>query len=128
MRSIITARAVWSGMLGLSSPCWVTTTLKQLCPLTRGPRSLLACYTAARRWCWRSRWAQWLGICVRGEQQVVGVEINANHLRAATQGYVKGICRPLHVGRRNQVWQIEIFDEHDKLFCISRLTTMVIDI
>ncbi|TPG62639.1 hotdog fold thioesterase [Ewingella americana] len=67
-------------------------------------------------------------LCTRGEQQVVGVEINANHLRAATQGYVKGICRPLHVGRRNQVWQIEIFDEHDKLCCISRLTTMVIDI
>lgn len=67
-------------------------------------------------------------LCTRGEQQVVGVEINANHLRAATQGYVKGVCRALHAGRRNQVWQIEIFDEQEKLCCISRLTTMVIDI
>ncbi len=67
-------------------------------------------------------------LCTRGEQQVVGVEINANHLRAATKGNVKGVCRALHAGRRNQVWQIEIFDEQEKLCCISRLTTMVIDI
>lgn len=66
-------------------------------------------------------------LCTEGEQKVVGVEINANHLRAATQGRVKGVCRALHTGRRNQVWQIEIFDEQERLCCISRLTTMVID-
>jgi len=40
---------------------------------------------------------------------------------------VKGVCRALHTGRRNQVWQIEIFDEQERLCCISRLTTMIID-
>jgi len=66
-------------------------------------------------------------LCSEGEQKVVGVEINANHLRSATQGRVKGVCRALHTGRRNQVWQIEIFDEQERLCCISRLTTMIID-
>jgi len=66
-------------------------------------------------------------LCTVGEQKVVGVEINANHLRAATQGHVKGVCRALHTGRRNQVWQIEIFDEQERLCCISRLTTLVIE-
>ncbi len=65
-------------------------------------------------------------LCSEGEQKVVGVEINANHLRSATKGRVKGVCRALHTGRRNQVWQIEIFDEQERLCCISRLTTMVI--
>ncbi|VEI71057.1 Esterase YdiI [Serratia rubidaea] len=66
-------------------------------------------------------------LCTTGDQQVVGVEINANHLRPAFDGRVRGVCRALHAGRRNQVWQIEIFDKRDKLCCISRLTTAVIE-
>ena len=66
-------------------------------------------------------------LCTSGDQQVVGVEINANHLRPAFDGRVRGVCRALHAGRRNQVWQIEIFDKRDKLCCISRLTTAVIE-
>lgn len=66
-------------------------------------------------------------LCTQGEQQVVGVEINANHLRAVREGKVRGVCRALHVGQRNQVWQIEIFDAKERLCCISRLTTMVIE-
>lgn len=66
-------------------------------------------------------------LCTEGEQKVVGVEINANHLRAVFEGQVRGVCRALHAGRRNQVWQIEIFDARDKLCCISRLTTAVIE-
>jgi 1,4-dihydroxy-2-naphthoyl-CoA hydrolase len=65
-------------------------------------------------------------LCSHGEQQIVGVEINANHLRSVSQGKVRGVCRPLHVGRRSQVWQIEIFDEQQHLCCVSRLTTMVV--
>jgi 1,4-dihydroxy-2-naphthoyl-CoA hydrolase len=66
-------------------------------------------------------------LCTEGEQKVVGLEINANHIRAVFAGQVRGVCRALHAGRRNQVWQIEIFDERDRLCCTSRLTTAVID-
>jgi 1,4-dihydroxy-2-naphthoyl-CoA hydrolase len=65
-------------------------------------------------------------LCTEGEQQVVGLEINANHLRSAREGEVRGICRAVHIGRRHQVWQIEIFDDHNRLCCTSRLTTAVI--
>lgn len=65
-------------------------------------------------------------LCTEGEQKVVGVEVNANHLHSVREGRVRGVCRPLHIGRRNQVWQIEIFDERDRLCCISRLTAAVI--
>ena len=57
----------------------------------------------------------------------VGLEINANHLRAARSGRVTGTARPVHVGRRSQVWEIRIEDEAGKLTCISRLTVSVID-
>lgn len=67
-------------------------------------------------------------LCTQGEQHVVGIEINANHIRSARSGNVRGVCRALHVGRRNQVWQIEIFDQDQHLCCISRLTTAVIEL
>jgi len=58
---------------------------------------------------------------------VVGVEINANHLRSATKGFVTGRVSPLRVGRRMHVWQIKIKDENDKLICVSRLTIAVVE-
>lgn len=61
-------------------------------------------------------------------QRAVGLEINANHIRAVTQGRVIGVCRPLHVGRRTQVWQTDITEEATgKRVCISRLTVAIID-
>jgi uncharacterized protein (TIGR00369 family) len=54
--------------------------------------------------------------------QAVGVEINANHLRAKTEGLVTGTARPLHVGRSTQVWDIRIEDEQGRGVCVSRLT------
>jgi 1,4-dihydroxy-2-naphthoyl-CoA hydrolase len=57
---------------------------------------------------------------------VVGVEINANHLKSAKEGWVIGITRPIKVGRTLHVWNTEIFDEEDNLLCTSRLTVMVI--
>lgn len=65
-------------------------------------------------------------LCTEGEQHVVGVEVNANHLRAVVEGEVRGVCRALHVGRRHQVWQIDIYDAGDRQCCSSRLTTSVI--
>ena len=54
--------------------------------------------------------------------QAVGLEINANHLRAMTSGTVTGTARPLHVGRSTQVWEIRIEDEQGRPVCVSRLT------
>ncbi len=58
---------------------------------------------------------------------VVGQEINANHLRPATGGWVTGTARPVHIGRRSQVWEIHIRGDDGKLVCISRMTLAVID-
>ena len=54
--------------------------------------------------------------------QAVGLEINANHLRAMTEGTVVGTARPIHVGRSTQVWDIRIEDEQGRAVCVSRLT------
>lgn len=60
--------------------------------------------------------------------RAVGLEINANHIRAVTEGYVIGECMPLHTGRRTQVWQTEITEEETgKRVCISRLTVAIIE-
>jgi 1,4-dihydroxy-2-naphthoyl-CoA hydrolase len=58
---------------------------------------------------------------------VVGIEINANHVRAVTDGFVIGTARPLHMGRRSHVWEIRIADEQDRLVCISRITMFVME-
>ena len=66
------------------------------------------------------------GMLVAGGNAVVGLEINANHLRAVRSGTVTGTARPLHVGRSTQVWQIEIEDEAGRAVCISRITLAVL--
>jgi 1,4-dihydroxy-2-naphthoyl-CoA hydrolase len=53
-----------------------------------------------------------------------GIEINANHLRSCTSGFVEGVARPLHVGRTTQVWDIKI-SQNGKLICASRLTVAI---
>ncbi|NUS39277.1 MAG: hotdog fold thioesterase [Lysobacter sp.] len=66
------------------------------------------------------------GLCVEDDEGVVGIEINANHLAAVRDGVVTGTARPLHVGRRTQVWEIRIEDAAGRLACVSRLTLAVI--
>ena len=56
----------------------------------------------------------------------VGQEINANHLRSVREGLVTGIARPEYVGKSSQVWSIKLFDDNEKLTCISRLTMAVL--
>ena len=66
-------------------------------------------------------------MCVdAAEYQVVGQEINANHVRAARSGLVTGTARALHLGGRTHVWSIEIVNDAQKLVCISRITMAVI--
>ena len=55
----------------------------------------------------------------------VGIEINANHIRSAKEGFVYGTCSPLHIGSSTHVWDIRITDEGKKLICISRLTVAI---
>ena len=64
-------------------------------------------------------------LAARGDA-VVGLEINANHLRAVRSGLVTGTARPLHVGRSTQVWEIRIEDAAGKPVCISRITLAVL--
>ena len=67
-------------------------------------------------------------MCIDIEKQYpVGIEINANHLRAVRQGRVTGTARPVHVGRKTQVWQIDIHDDQGRLAAVSRLTLAVLD-
>lgn len=67
-------------------------------------------------------------LCIDPERKAcVGQEINANHVRGVRSGVVTGVARPLHLGRRSQVWEIRISTEEGKLVCISRLTLAVID-
>lgn len=60
-------------------------------------------------------------------QLAVGIEVNANHLRSERSGFVTGTCRPIHLGRGTQVWQIEVKNEKGALVCIARTTSTVLD-
>ncbi|MBB6325176.1 1,4-dihydroxy-2-naphthoyl-CoA hydrolase [Algoriphagus iocasae] len=60
-------------------------------------------------------------------QTCVGLEINANHIKAVRSGIVKGTTTPIHIGRKTQIWEIKIFNEQDQLSCISRITVAIID-
>ncbi|ODU07912.1 MAG: esterase [Rubrivivax sp. SCN 71-131] len=76
--------------------------------------------------------AETLGSCgaafsVPEERFVVGLDINANHLRAVKSGWVNGITRPIHRGRSTQVWQIDLTDDQGRPVCVSRLTLAVLD-
>ena len=62
------------------------------------------------------------------KQACVGQDINANHLRPVAAGsHVTATARPVHIGTRSQVWQIDIHDDRERLVCVSRLTMAVIN-
>lgn len=65
-------------------------------------------------------------LCVEPGYHIVGLDINANHVRPGRPPFVTGIARPLHIGRTTVVVDIRIFDADDKLVCVSRLTTAVL--
>ena len=73
------------------------------------------------------------GLCIDNEKyKIVGQEINANHLRSATEGKVTGIAKPIFIGTRTQVWEVKIYksvtDFNDNnLCCIARMTALRID-
>lgn len=69
----------------------------------------------------------WLN-CTEENPNVVGLEINANHLRAVNKGFVTGVAKPIHIGKRTQVWEIKISNEAGKLTCISRCSLLATDL
>ncbi len=62
----------------------------------------------------------------RGDYVGVGLEVNANHIRPVKDGYVTGVCKPIHLGGKTHVWEIRIYDKRGKLNCISRLTVAIV--
>ena len=58
--------------------------------------------------------------------RAVGLDINANHLRAAVSGWVTGTARPVHRGKTTQVWQIDLANDAGELTCVSRITMAVL--
>ena len=60
------------------------------------------------------------------EHRAVGLDINANHLRSVSAGWVTGIARPVHIGRTTHVWQIEVSNEKGQLTCVSRITMAIL--
>lgn len=55
----------------------------------------------------------------------VGLDINANHIRSVTEGWVTGVARPVHMGRTTHVWHIELTNDKGQLTCVSRITMMI---
>lgn len=73
--------------------------------------------------------ASWAATFVvdREKHHCVGLEINANHVRAIGAGWVTGTARPLHLGRSTQIWEVRIVDEQERLICVSRVTMAVLE-
>ena len=65
-------------------------------------------------------------LCIEEGKKCVGLEINANHIRPAREGWVTGRATPLHLGRTTKVWEIRIRDDHGHLVCVSRLTMAIL--
>ena len=65
-------------------------------------------------------------LCCDDGFAAVGLDINANHIRAVRDGLVTGTARPLHIGRSTQVWEIRIENDAGELVCIARLTMAVV--
>jgi len=64
--------------------------------------------------------------CAPEGHRVVGLDINANHIRAAMSGWVTGKTTPVHIGRSTQVWAIEMHNDAGELTCVSRITMAVL--
>ncbi|MFD1677533.1 hotdog fold thioesterase [Alicyclobacillus fodiniaquatilis] len=61
------------------------------------------------------------------EKTAVGLEINANHIRAVREGLVTATATPIHRGASTMVWDVRITNERDQLVCISRCTVAIIN-
>ncbi len=60
------------------------------------------------------------------DHRAVGLDINANHIRSTSSGWVTGVARPVHLGRTTQVWQIDMHNDAGELTCVSRITMTIL--
>jgi 1,4-dihydroxy-2-naphthoyl-CoA hydrolase len=60
------------------------------------------------------------------KEYCVGLDINANHIRAIRSGTVTGVAKPIHIGRSTHVWEINITDENQRMVCVSRITMAIL--
>jgi uncharacterized protein (TIGR00369 family) len=58
---------------------------------------------------------------------VVGIELNANHVRSMREGTLTAVATPVHAGRRIQVWNVELTDDSGRTICVSRCTLAVLE-
>ncbi|MCB1214489.1 MAG: hotdog fold thioesterase [Deltaproteobacteria bacterium] len=87
--------------------------------ILHGGASVALAETAASLGAWK--------LAQKDNKVAVGQEINANHLRPVQSGIVTAKAQVIHHGKNSQVWEIKIYDEEKKLFCISRCTLAIID-
>lgn len=66
-------------------------------------------------------------LCVDENRFCVGLEINANHIKAIRNGFVTGRTTPVHIGKQTHVWEIRITNESNELICISRITMAILE-
>ena len=67
-------------------------------------------------------------LCIDLNKKIsVGLEINANHIKSARDGYVYGKAQIVHLGKSTHIWQIDITNNNGDLVCVSRLTVAVLD-
>ena len=95
----------------------VTPKVHQYVGIMNGGVSLYLCETAAS-----------IGVVAGADLAKVtpvGIEINANHLRAVSRGIITVEAKPIHTGRTLSVWNIEITNDKGKLVCTSRLTMLI---
>ena len=64
-------------------------------------------------------------LCIDQETNTVGLEINANHIKAVKNGIIKGITKPIHLGKSTHIWEIMLFN-NDRVTCVSRLTMAIL--
>ena len=65
-------------------------------------------------------------LCIEEGINTVGLDINANHIRAVREGILKGSTTPIHIGKSTHVWEIKMYND-EKITCISRLTMAILN-
>jgi 1,4-dihydroxy-2-naphthoyl-CoA hydrolase len=65
-------------------------------------------------------------LAVEKGYRAVGLDINANHVRSVSEGWVNGIAKPIHMGRTTHVWQIDLTNDAGQLTCVSRITMAIL--
>mgnify|MGYP006429322917 CR=1 FL=1 len=64
--------------------------------------------------------------CDANQSHAVGLSITTNHVKATRNGEIKGIARPLHIGKTTQVWEIKTYNKSEQLTSSTTLTMAIV--